>query len=336
MGFALWGGVMGVPSLARLTVDRGRAVLSETDDADLVIEACTGALRPHALAVRGTGARLATRLTHVPLQDVSVNVLRYGAEVTVSSGDGVLDDYLLTLPVASAGRFRYGDIEVLATPDQGVMIGPHREFEFEFDEAWDQVVVRLDRARVESVASALTGEVGPVHFDVSLSDRVGSVAGLLESAVNLVDSAAVEHRPQLMWQLEQVLIETLLLAQPNNRTPTGDANGGGRVSARTRQAMDFMLDRLGEPVTVASVAEACGTSVRTLQAAFRRDLDASPVQWLRGQRLERAHALLSGGAPGLTVTDAAYRCGFFHLGEFGVAFRERYGVTPSAVLASRR
>lgn len=326
---------MGVPTLARLTADRGRAVLSETEDADQVIDACTGALRPHSLAVRQARARLATTLTHVPLRDASVNLLRYGAEVTVSSGDGVLDDYLLTLPVAGAGMFRYGGAEVLATPGRGVIIGPHREFEFAFDAAWDQVIVRLDRARVESVAAGLTGEVGPVHFDVALAGGVISLDGLLESAVSLVDSAAVEHRPQLMWQLEQVIIETLLLAQPNNRT-SADLEHAQSLPPRIRQAMDFMLDRLSEPVTVTAVAEACGTSVRSLQAGFRRELGTTPLQWLRSQRIERAHALLAGGAPGLSVTDVAYSCGFFHLGEFGTAFRSRYGVTPSTVLAERR
>lgn len=328
---------MGVPALARLTVDRGRSVLAGAGDADQVIEACTGALRPHALTVHEAGGRLATRLTHVPLQDVSVNLLRYGAQVTVSSGDGVLDDYLLTLPVAGAGRFRYGDAEAVATPDRGVIIGPHREFEFAFDETWDQVVVRLDRRRVESVAAALTGEVGPVHFDLALADGIASLDGLLESAVSLVDSAAVEHRPQLLWQFEQLLIESLLLAQPNNRTrPAGAGGSSSPLSPRVRQAMDFMLDRLGEPVSVTAVAEACGTSARSLQAAFRSELETTPVRWLRVQRLERAHALLASGAPGLSVTDVAYRCGFFHLGEFGAAFRTRYGVTPSALLASRR
>ncbi|WP_408897570.1 AraC family transcriptional regulator [Nocardioides sp. R1-1] len=326
---------MGAPSLARLTASRGRSVLSETGDADEVVDACTGTLRPHALTVRAGGGRLATSLTHVPLRDVSVNLLRYGAEVTVSSGDGVLDDYLLTLPVAGAGRFRYGDLEAVAQRDRGVIIGPHREFEFRFDTAWDQVVVRLDRTRVEAVAAALTGEVGPVHFDLALHEGVVSLDGLLESAVSLVDTAAVEQRPQLLWQLEGLIIETLLLAQPNNRTSTGP-DGVGPVSARVRQAVDFMIDRLGEPVTVTEVAQACGMSVRSLQAAFRRELDASPVQWLRAQRLERAHALLASGAPGLSVTDVAYRCGFFHLGEFGAAFRARYGVTPSALLASHR
>lgn len=326
---------MGVPALARLTADRGRAVLSETEDADQIIDVCTGALRPHSLAVRQARAQLATTLTHVQLRDASVNLLRYGTEVTVSSGDGVLDDYLLTLPLAGAGMFRYGDTEVLATPGRGVIIGPHREFEFAFDAAWDQVIVRLDRGRVESVAAGLTGEVGPVHFDVALAEGVISLDGLLESAVSLVDSAAVEHRPHLLWQLEQVIIETLLLAQPNNRT-SADPGRTQPVSPRIRQAMDFMRDRLGDPVTVTAVAEACGTSVRSLQAGFRRELGTTPLQWLRSQRIERAHALLAGGAPGLSVTDVAYSCGFFHLGEFSTAFRSRYGVTPSTVLAERR
>lgn len=326
---------MGVAALARLTTARGRAVLRDTEDADEVIEACTGTLRPHTLAVREASAHLSTRLTHVPIQDVSINQLRYGAEVTVSSGDAVLDDYLLTLPVAGAGRFRYGSAEAVAVPTQGVIIGPHREFEFAFDAAWDQIIVRLDRARVESVAAALTGEVGPVHFDVGLAAGVDSLDGMLESAVSLVDSAASEQRPQLLWQFEQLMIETLLLAQPNNRV-LASAPTGTLASPRVREAMDFMLHQLDQPITVTAVAEACGLSVRSLQAAFRRDLDTTPVRWLRAQRLERAHALLVSGAPGLSVTDVAYRCGFFHLGEFGAAFRARYGVPPSTVLASRR
>lgn len=326
---------MSNPDLAQLTTERGRAVLAGSGDADEVTEACTGALRPHTLRLSQTDTRLETRLEHVPLQDLSVNHLHYGAEVTVSSGDAPLEDYLLTLPVAGSGRFRYGNDSAFATPGRGVIIGPHRDFEFAFDESWDQVIVRLDRGRVEDVASALTGEVGPVHFDLALAEDVRTLDGLLQSAIGLVGSAAAEHRPQLLWQLEQVIIETLLLAQPNNRTRPADADRPA-TSQRVRRAMEYMVERLAEPVSVADIAAVSGTSVRSLQAAFRSELGTTPVQWLRSQRLERAHALLVSGAPGLTVTDVAYRCGFFHLGEFGSAFRARYGATPSTVLTSRR
>ncbi|RJS45781.1 AraC family transcriptional regulator [Nocardioides cavernaquae] len=326
---------MGTTALAKLAATRGDVVLSGTRDPDEVVDACTGALRPHALTLSRPGTRLATRLASVKMQDVSVNLLRYGAGVTVSSGDAPLDDYLLTLPIAGAGQFRYGSATALASVGHGVLIGPHQDFEFGFDEAWDQVVVRLDRSRVESVAAALTGETGPVHFDLSLAPDVSRLDGMLESAVDLVDSAAVQHRPQLLWQLEQVIIESLLLAQPNNRMRLQPSDRP-MTSPRLRQAMEFMIDRIADPLSVADVALACGTSVRSLQTAFRTELGTTPVQWLRSQRLERAHTLLLSGAPGLSVTDVAYRCGFFHLGEFGVAFRARYGTTPSAVLTSRR
>ncbi|WP_019814353.1 AraC-like ligand-binding domain-containing protein [Saccharomonospora saliphila] len=327
---------MSTPALARLAEHRGRAILNDTGDAGQTVDACTGTLRPHSLTVKNGDSRLATRLVHVRLRDTSVNRLRYGTEVTVSSGDGALDDYLLTLPLSGHGTFRYGNDTATASPDRGVIIGPHREFAFDFGPTWDQLVIRFDRERVESAAAALTGEVGPVDFDLALAPGVATLDGLLESAVSLAGSEITDHRPQLVWQFEQLILETLLVTQPNNRAPMTGAGRSRPNSPRVRQAMEFMLDRLSEPLTVTAVAEACGTSVRTLQQTFRREVGSSPLQWLREQRLERARALLDAGAPGLSVTDVAYRCGFFHLGEFGTAFRRRYGTTPSALLATRR
>ncbi|TCP40771.1 AraC family transcriptional regulator [Tamaricihabitans halophyticus] len=326
---------MSVPSLAQLTEHRGRAILNDVDDAGQTVDACTGTLRPHSLTVKTGSASLATRLVHVRMQDTSVNRLRYGTEVTVSSDNGALDDYLLTLPLSGHGTFRYGNDVATASPNRGVIIGPHREFAFDFDPGWDQLVVRLDRDRVESIASALTGEVGSVDFAVALAPSVVALHGLLESAMSLADSEVADHRPQLVWQLEQLILETLLMTQPNDRTPRNNTSHGRPNSSRVRQAMEFMLDRLSEPLSVTTVAEACDTSVRTLQQTFRREVGTSPLRWLREQRLERAHALLTAAQPGLSVTDIAYRCGFFHLGEFGTAFRRRYGITPSKLLTAR-
>lgn len=326
---------MSAPSLVRLAEHRGHAILDDAGDAGQTVDACTGTLRPHFLTVKTKDSRLATRLVHVRLQDTSVNRLRYGAAVTVSSGDGALDDYLLTFPLSGHADFHYGNDLAAASPGHGVIIGPHREFAFDFDPTWDQLVIRLDRERVESAAAALTGEAGPVDFDLALAPGVASLDGLLESALSLGDSELADHRPRLVWQFEQLILETLLLTQPNNRTPMADAGHSRPNSPRVREAMEFMLDRLGEPLTVTAIAEACDTSVRTLQQTFRREVGSSPLQWLREQRLERAHALLTTGALGLSVTDVAYRCGFFHLGEFGTAFRRRYGTTPSTLLVTR-
>lgn len=325
---------MGTTELAHRTAARGSAVLTSAPDADQVIEACTEALRPHTLRL-GRGRRLAARLAHVPIDDLSVNRLFYGADVTVAPAVPEEDNFLMTLPVAGRAAFRYGGAAATAEPARGVIVGPYREFEFAIDSEFDQVILRLDRSRVESVAAALTGTAGPVHFDLSLDASVDRLSGLLETAVELAGSALAACRPHLLWQLEQVIVESLLLSQPSNRSDGLAPDCAPAPSCRLQRAMAYLRDHLAEPVSIAAVAAECGVSVRSLQESFRRELDTTPRQWLKAQRLQRAHALLAGGDH-LTVTDVAYACGFLHLGEFGAAFKARYGVAPSAVLARRR
>ncbi|GAB3854356.1 AraC family transcriptional regulator [Nocardioides maradonensis] len=314
--------------LAHATTLRGETVLSGASDADEVMAACVGTLRPHQLQVRSSGG-LGTSLSHLAVGGFSVNRLVYGADVTIAPAVSDDDNFLLTLPVAGHASFRYGAERADATAARGVLIGPYREFAFDIDASFDQLIVRLDRTRVEAAAAALTGVTGPVHFELALAPEVSRLDGLLLSAVELAASGLAESRPQLLWQVEQLLVETLLLTQPHDRSAA--LGGGPAPSERVRRATSYMNDRLGEPLGIGEVAAACGVSVRSLQEAFRRDLDTTPLQWLRSQRLERARVLL--GAGGTTVTEVAYACGFLHLGEFGAAFKRRYGETPSALIA---
>jgi AraC-like DNA-binding protein len=60
------------------------------------------------------------------------------------------------------------------------------------------------------------------------------------------------------------------------------------------------------------------------------------MQWLRAQRLHAVRAVLMAGGDGMTrVTDAAFRFGFTHLGEFSQQYRRTFDETPSQTLARR-
>jgi AraC-like DNA-binding protein len=319
--------------LGRAVLAHGETVLAAASDADEVVTVCNGTLRPHRLRLR-SGSRLDARLSRIPAGGFSINRLVYGADVTVTPVVSDDDNFLLTLPIGGHARFRYGTDRSDATAAGGVLVGPYREFAFDIDAAFDQIIVRLDRSRVETAAATLTGITGPVHFDLTLVPEVSRLDALLASAVELAISGLADARPQLLGQVEQLLVETLLLTQPSDRSAALH-RGGSATSPRVRQAMAYMTDRLATPLSIGEVAAACGVGVRSLQEAFRRDLDTTPGQWLRGQRLERAHRLLATGEGG-TVTEVAYACGFFHLGEFGAAFKARYGATPSAVRAAQR
>ncbi|OXH85552.1 AraC family transcriptional regulator, partial [Burkholderia multivorans] len=60
-----------------------------------------------------------------------------------------------------------------------------------------------------------------------------------------------------------------------------------------------------------------------------------PMQYLRAKRLEHARELLLGATPERRIADIALDCGFTHLGRFALAYRERFGESPSDTLAGR-
>jgi AraC-like DNA-binding protein len=67
--------------------------------------------------------------------------------------------------------------------------------------------------------------------------------------------------------------------------------------------------------------------------AFRRELDTTPMAYLRTVRLARAHRELLDLGPGQeTVTAVAYRWRFSSTSRFSAYYRDAYGVTPKHTL----
>lgn len=106
-----------------------------------------------------------------------------------------------------------------------------------------------------------------------------------------------------------------------------------RVAApRTvRRAIAYMEAHAHEPITVDDVAEAAGISTRGLQYAFRRALGVTPTEYLRNERLARAHAELQEGT-GMPVAEVARRWGFASPSRFAKHYRATYGRSPRQTL----
>ena len=92
-------------------------------------------------------------------------------------------------------------------------------------------------------------------------------------------------------------------------------------------AIDYIADRLDEPVRLDDLARYIGLSPTYLQRLFRAQVGESPAQYARRLRLERAAGLLN--RPAATVTDVALESGYEAPEAFARAFRSRFGVSPS-------
>ena len=99
-----------------------------------------------------------------------------------------------------------------------------------------------------------------------------------------------------------------------------------------RRALDVMRGNAGHDWSVTELAAAAGLSSRTLQRQFRLFLGKTPRAALGDVRFEIARRELLQGLPDAKVMDVALRCGFPHFGRFSVAYRRRFGETPSQTL----
>lgn len=156
------------------------------------------------------------------------------------------------------------------------------------------------------------------------------------------------------------VLDSLLTRPPNAATPASNAD---RTADAVIDAVLDFLDRDPDRVRTASlrrreilhkahswmaanmeagydsraVCEAVGTTERVLQLAFREAVRMSPSRWFLCTRLNKARKLLlSPDRAHVTVTAAAVRSGFHHLGRFSTEYGALFGERPSETLARRR
>lgn len=293
---------------------------------------------PHDLRLAGRSARLDARMHGLALGDTGLYYLDYGAEVTITPG-ALEDFYLVQMPLAGAAQIRCGREEIVSTPRLASVPAPTDALSMRWGAGNPQLIVWIRRSALEEGLGTLLGRRPgrPVRFDLGMdltSPAARSWLGVVDMLRREVDNpGGMLEQPLIVRQLESLLTTQLLFTQPHTFSAALRA-GQPRVAPPTvRRAMEIIEEHAAEPLTVADVAEAVGVSARALQDGFRRHLGTTPVSYLRDVRLDRVRAELTAAAPGTTtVTDVAYRWGFFHPGRFAAAYRERFGESPSRTL----
>jgi transcriptional regulator GlxA family with amidase domain len=97
---------------------------------------------------------------------------------------------------------------------------------------------------------------------------------------------------------------------------------------RLGPTLDWAMQRLEQPLTVADLARHACVSPRTFARRFRAETGSSPIQWLLAQRVLRAQELLEAGDASIYVV--ARHCGFADTAALRYHFRRAVGTTPTA------
>ena len=137
-------------------------------------------------------------------------------------------------------------------------------------------------------------------------------------------------------------VENDLLARVANLTSTRPLVRSTAGRHRLRLCREILRDTIAlveqnptEILDLQSMSRATGLSPRTLQRTFQAEYGLCPQEWLRVERLNRVRADLLNAQNGNSVTHAATRWVFFHLGRFSQYYRDLFREKPSQTLARR-
>jgi AraC-like DNA-binding protein len=149
----------------------------------------------------------------------------------------------------------------------------------------------------------------------------------------------IEQQPQLLASsanraaLRDAVLEAIMpLGEAGTFRPDRAAvRRHTRIVMRLERAVEAAGD---EPLGMADLCRQVGASRRSLEAVIRQHTGKSPWEYLRWRRLWRAHAMLRRPeSDDTTVTDVAFRLGFWHLSRFAATYTATFGERPSATLA---
>jgi AraC family transcriptional activator FtrA len=91
---------------------------------------------------------------------------------------------------------------------------------------------------------------------------------------------------------------------------------------------EWALERLDQPLDVATLAGHAVVSPRTFARRFRAETGTTPHRWLLRERLLRARRMLEGSDA--SIEEVAMRCGFGSAASLRSHFRRHTGTTPTA------
>ncbi|MFF0904895.1 UNVERIFIED_CONTAM: helix-turn-helix domain-containing protein [Kocuria sp. CPCC 205316] len=227
-------------------------------------------------------------------------------------------------------------------PRTGPFLFPQRTFTTWWEDL-EATTVNLDPVAVEEHARRLLGNESfrleftgtrPVSSAMAQYWQ-GTVSHL---ARDLVPDDRAMRSPLIRAEASRSLATVLLHTFPGsfldrNETVAGQSRP---APAGVRRAVAFIEEHVAADIGPADIAAAARMSVRGLQAAFRRELDTTPMAYLRAVRLDAVHRELLAADPtaGSTVEAVALHWGFTHRGRFAAAYRDRHGQAPATTLRS--
>lgn len=310
-------------------------MVATSRDVDHARHALGEVFLPVEFAAVSTPDAFRMHLNALTVGRVTCGHMSFHTAVSIETAEA--ENYHIDIPTAGRAKMRAAiGATIHGTRDTAGVFMPGRPVQIASEERFAQISLMIRREHLQLELQSLLGREPsrPLEFVGEIDLRTPGAQAMM-NALRMIDDASQDAggllaHPLAAQRLEQVLLHSLLFAQPHNYSAALARPAPSIGVHPVAHAVELMRADLAYPWTVAELAVATAVSARGLHEGFRRTLDTTPIAYLRRLRLEKVREELVVAPPGSTsVTDIAARWGFAHLGRFAAAYRREYGERPS-------
>ena len=323
--------------MVRSEPQRVRRVTARTEDPREAEAVIASAYLPNRIERLGAGA-LDLRLDSLELDSATVGLVSFGAESRLRTNEAT--NYHVNVPVAGEVVSRTGEVtETRAVPGQATVFMPDRPADIRWGRGATQLCLMIPKHTLEQELEHLQGRpvsrplIFAPEMDLSGPAARGWRASLDVLLIQLTQGPELVSHPRAARQLERLMVDGLLLAQPHNYSDALVRRGRGSGTGPIAAARDLIEERPEEPWSTSTLARAVHVSVRSLQDGFSRQVGVPPMKYVQGARLRRARdRLLEASPTETTVAAVAASLGLTHRGRFAAAYRHEFAESPAETL----
>lgn len=251
---------------------------------------------------------------------------------------------MLLIPLSGSGSYRMGSENLIwRAADQAVLL-PCKEFSGE-SSMRSTLVVFINPDRLEATARGMTGirnqETRLIDLErpkqVSLQYGCISFDRIFRQLTGLINEIYSQQELLKLSGVDDGIYRAMVMMLNPNLFKIEVASAiPGRYSRNLiDQACQYIQANHHQAITLSELEHVSGMSERTLQLAFQKRFQCTPMQWIRMLRLDSARERLINPSPGTTVTAIAFICGFNKPSTFAHYYKQRFRELPSTTLANR-
>ena len=250
--------------------------------------------------------------------------------------------YCITRPKCGTPIFKKGQQTFYATQNNAAIVSPNEKFEIILEQDCIQSFISISKPLLENTLSNIISKpiLEPIYFENIMfgdNDKVSAWWNLVE---NFISSEHPYHFNPLFHEirtdLEQILIKSLLLAQPHNYSHEIYKKYSEQDPEYFKIALDYIHHNICDPIDIDDLEKITGISRKILANIFKKKLNITLQSYIRYYRLQCIYNDLSKSNKDTNITSIALKWGISHLGRFSGEYKKLFGESPSNTIGKSK